>query len=454
MTAIKRLLPHAALVLALAGGTACSWLFGGSWQPPQVVRIESEKELTALMPTWAIWNNVAEKGEPQGLLLRDGDYFAADDLFIRYLAADGLNLKVTFTDGAVRIGDQTVALFIGTDKKPDGSAWLAAATDRQLAGVRTLAIGHEIDEGAIAALKRLAAVNPRVDLSADSGPGFLQVLPLFRPRAVFAPDDLDAAGFKALAGQPQIETLSMAADEPGRLDVLSALPALRRLILDKWDVEKTGPLPPSLRSLKSLLVVNSAMADLKPIGTAAAGLEELSLINMNDQSRPTDLSGIDAMTRLRTLVLWINAPDLSKLAGLTDLRWVGLPPITTQEQFAAFVNAHPQLAILEITGNESLKDLSPLTSLKGLTGLVLDGKHDDVRVVEKLTTLRFVGLSKDIWSDSPEKVAAVRKALPDALVVRTKPVCLGSGWILLIVPVPFVAWWIRQRRSARASQAA
>jgi hypothetical protein len=54
----------------------------------------------------------------------------------------------------------------------------------------------------------------------------------------------------------------------------------------------------------------------------------------------------------------------------------------------------------------------------------------------------------------PDQVAAVQKALPDALVVQVEPFCLGSGWILLLVPVPFVARWIRRRRSAHVGQAA
>jgi hypothetical protein len=189
--------------------------------------------------------------------------------------------------------------------------------------------------------------------------------------------------------------------------------------------------------------------DLSPLSAAAARLEELAVLGSNNSV--TGLTGIQNMTHLRTLVLWGGEPeDLSKLAELKNLRWVGLPPKTKQDQFAAFVNAHPELAILHITmGNDAVKDLSPLTSLKGLNGLFLflEAPYEGLSVVQKLTSLRFVGISKDVWEKSPDQVAAIRKALPDALVVPVSLMCLGSGWILLLVPVACVVWWIRRRRS-------
>jgi hypothetical protein len=457
MDTVKRLL-LLMLVLAVAAGAyvwvGMSW---NAWKPPQVVKIQAGTEVTALMPTWTVWYTAGGDKETKALLLRDGDYliFVADNAFpVRYSASDGQALTLTVTDWSAKIGNTTVSLLLDKDKKEDGGAWLTAASDQQLADLRTLSIASEIDDGTVVALKRLAAANPNVDLSVEHGDVLARVLPLFHPRVVFGfGGEPDAGVLKALANQPQIEMLLIAAAEAGSFDLLPKLPKLHTLLIGGWDVKKAGPLPDGLSALKSLLIMDAdGLTDLKPLGGAAAGLEELSLINLNNF---TDLSGIEKMTGLRTLVLGSDKlGDLSSLASLKSLRWVGLPPKTSQEQFAAFVSAHPNLAILDMTGNHAVKDLKPLETLKGMYGLILDGPYDSLNTVEKLASLRFVGISKKTWEAMPEQVAAVRKALPDALVVPVGGLCLGSGWILLLVPVPFVAWWMRLRSSSRKERAA
>ncbi len=440
-------------VLGLAAGAAY-YLFhaaGDAWQPPTVVKIQSEKELAALTPTWGVWRTIGQKDEAQGLLLRDGDYFFADNFPIRYLASDGPSLTVTFTDHSASIGDKVVVVLL---EKEEGKAWLRNATDKELANIRHVTLPDEVDDATMSDLKRLAAANPNVDLLVKTEATLLKMLPLFKPHAIFRTESSGYASadvVKALANQPQVELLFLNASAPGSLSVITSLPNLRHLLLSQWNLANAGPLPAGLTNLKSLAVMDAGgMKDLRALDGAPAGLEELSLIGANDL---TDLSGLDGMKNLRTLFVWGDKiTDLSGLAGLKQLRWVGLPPNTSPEQFGAFVGAHPNLAILDMMGNKTVKDLAPLGGLKGLQGLILDGPYDNLNAVEKLTSLRFVAVSTRTSEAFPDKVAAIRKALPDALVVTVKPLCLGSGWILLLVPVLMVMWILRRqvRNASRA----
>jgi hypothetical protein len=43
--------------------------------------------------------------------------------------------------------------------------------------------------------------------------------------------------------------------------------------------------------------------------------------------------------------------------------------------------------------------------------------------------------------------AKLQRALPGTAVVRMKPICLGSGWILLLAPAIGAAWLIERWRS-------
>lgn len=443
MDPMKRLL-LLTIAVALAGGAySCVGTSGDDWKPPQVVKIQSGEKVSSFFPSWGSWLSDAEEGAPQGLLLRDRDYVVPEhgDVPAPYRARDGQALKMTFNDWSARIGETTVSIQLNKE----GLAWVGQASERQLADVRQLSVPNEIDAAALSALKRIAAANRNVDLSCDSEASLLQALPLFRPRAIFLDEHAGAAAWSALANQPQVETLTMAATEPGSLDVLPKLPNLRRLFLIGWDVEKAGPLPAGLSSLEALTIMaDDGIRDLAALRAAPTGLEELSLLGLKGVP---NLAVLDRLTNLQTLIIRADESltDLSSLASLQQLRWVGLPSTMTQEQFAAFVSAHPELSILDMMGNESVKDLSPLSSLKNLNGLILGGPYENLKVVQGLTSLRFVGISKEIWGESPEQVEAIRKALPDALVVRVSPFCLGSGWILLLIPAMFAASGIPRR---------
>lgn len=415
---------------------------GGAWQAPRVVTIESEEKMASLTPSWVSWLSDAVEGQPQALLLRDADYVFGSDLGFRYATSDGLALKLASTEWSTRIGDTMVSVDLG---EKEGRDWLGAASGQQLATLRMVDIPEDLDAEALSSLKRLADANPGVDLALQSATGLPQVLSLFRPRAVFLGEDASGASLGALANQPSIDTLLINATEPGSLAVLSTMPRLSHLILSKWETGKTGPLPPGLAALRTLVVTNSDdIKDLSSLANVPAGLEELSLIALENL---TNIAGLERFTALRTLILGGDEglADLSSLVSHQQLRWVALPPGVTQAQFEAFTSAHPNLEILDLMGAEHVSSLASLSTLKHLQGLILDGPYVNVDAVRGLTSLRFVGISKKTLEASPDQVAAIRKALPDAIVVRVSPFCLGSGWILLLVPVLALLSWLRRQ---------
>jgi hypothetical protein len=354
-------------------------------------------------------------------------------------------------DGRLILSGKTIS--IAPADIEDCWEWLDQASANDLRSLRFLMLPKNLDESRLPTLRKLAAVNPDLGLGisgAWSISNLMSAAALFKPRVLFLESSVSAAELSGfLADQNQIETLFITVTDAENLDFLATLPNLRRLAINGWDPAETGPLPKGMRALKSLILFDSEILDASALAAVPEGIEELSLVMCG---KITSLGGLERFSNLRTLILNMSPgiEDLSVLRGIKKLAWVGLPPGITQEQFSAFIGEHPAMKIVELIGCGEITDLSPLQRLTGLTGLVvgqIGGKFAAVDQVDQLKSLEFLGLTGEVFDKHPESLARIREALPRALVI---PVCLGSGWILLVIPLAALMWiagsWARSRR--------
>lgn len=432
-----------AILLAVAGVMLYGHCTRDAWREPRVVTFVSEEEAFSMFPTFWTWGSAAEPGALQALLLREGDLIVSDDLYIRYRIADGQQLDTEMNDWNLRLAGKVVALSLDDE---DGVKWLEQATDEDLAHLRTIELSDDEEADATDALRRIAALHPNIDLLSESVSTLRTALEHFKPRTVIlsAEGEEDDVSLDFLANQPELDTLYLATDDETDLAFLVKVPKLNRLALFMEDTSTFGTLPEGIVQLASLIVFQARFDDLARLKPVADGLEELTLIAANEQF---SLKGIERFANLRALTLVMDDDDkpldLSPFKNLTKLRWVGLPGLISQQQFADFVDAHPRIEVLELMEREEPLDLEPLRGLRNLQGLVLHDGYENLEVLKELRTLRYLGISTDLIEDSPAQVAAIRQALPDAVVVRIAPYCLGSGWILLLIPVLAFAWSLR-----------
>jgi len=93
--------------------------------------------------------------------------------------------------------------------------------------------------------------------------------------------------------------------------------------------------------------------------------------------------------------------------------------------------------------------------MKSLQSLVLIGPYKNMDALREVKSLRFVAYVDPAAKVSLAGVEALQKALPDAMVVPASPMCLGSGWILAILPAAALVWlltarpWRRMRAGLR-----
>jgi hypothetical protein len=409
---------------------------------------EGEASWVTLHLGWLEFSS-GEEGEPAQLPLRGGD-----DLFLAWgwlpiLRSDGELLEFGAEGNTVTLGGAPVALGLEAGGR---WPWLEQATPEEKASLRVMYIDDEngIPPNGFSLLEDLAAQNPTLGLTLESTELLPRLLGLFDPGGLSIYETISEEHAALLTREPGLTRLQMEIGDLSDLSFLARIPNLERLFLGEWDPVDTGAFPDSLPSLRSLILSDAEIEDLEDLGHQPY-LEELILWDCSGEEASGQLN-IQALARHSELemVSFRNCEvgDLSPLDGLDELRWLALSSGTTQEQLEQVVRSHPKLSFLEFTEAEAITDLNPLVELRKLRGLVVGSAAppDPLFTLDRLEYLAVMVDDNDSEAYTPEVFARLRAELPETAVMQVEPFCLGSGFILLLVPLVGAAWCAVRRR--------
>jgi hypothetical protein len=176
------------------------------------------------------------------------------------------------------------------------------------------------------------------------------------------------------------------------------------------------------------------------------GSVDLAIIQPLQNLKELVIRGADTIVNLEKInehpgleVLSLAGDKLSfdlSLIRLPRLRWITIPSRISQEAFNKLVDTHPDLEVVEIFRNDTIRDLRPLGKLTKLCGLAVMDTITDIPSVKMLKNLKYLSLPKNQVDDST-KTAEWKHALPGTVIVANEGFCLGSGWLLLLIPLVF-----------------
>jgi len=432
---------------------SCSlkWLAKPSWEPPNVVAVEGADAWWNFFRSDGVFYRPVKKWQPAQLLLRDGDIlFPSKSAPFLYRDSDGRSLSITGNEYRTEINGKTVSLMLEKDAAWD---WLEKALPEDLSRLRLITIGGEIVGSRLESLKKLSRVNPNVGLVTGQKGSLQQVLSMFDIAffLIFPSEDrMDAQEVRAvLSGKKSVRTLCI----DGRIlepdtGFLSRMTNLDTLRIEKWAPSISGPLPSNLNNLRRLIVAESEVRNLALLGNQPY-LDEL---RFEEKCALDSLDGISIFTELKELALrpCEKIRDLSLLKQLKQLKWLVLPSSTTQEQLESIVRDHPNLVGLELFRTAQVTDLSVLKELPNLKFLFVWTPDANLDPLFTMRGLRWLAVgTKD---QDEEILVRLQQALPETSVVRANPVCLGSGWILLLAPGVLLACWVKKLRRKAAER--
>jgi hypothetical protein len=156
------------------------------------------------------------------------------------------------------------------------------------------------------------------------------------------------------------------------------------------------------------------------------------------------------MPRLRSLLLVgdhprFDARDLGRLEGLWSLA-LGCPETMTDLSPLADCR---ELRFLHLFNSSGLEDISHAENLQRLieiTFIEVPDELEDLSPLARLPNLRTLGVGKGILEQRKGELDALREANPELEIVG---ICMGSAWILAVVPLAALGAAVLRRRRRR-----
>ncbi|MCK5644520.1 MAG: hypothetical protein KAJ19_27225, partial [Gammaproteobacteria bacterium] len=281
-------------------------------------------------------------------------------------------------------------------------------------------------------LKKISGINPNLGLSIiDSAAQ--DVLSLFTPEWLVESNlDNNYLSEKIKSNLSDLELVWVIGHDSSNLEFLYDLPSLNTLIIQELDSSRFSEFQfDELKGLRSLSIISSEIYDLSSLGTMPK-LKDLNLIGCWDLEEIGTL--VDFM-ELKSVGFpgCEDIMDVSVIEELPALNRLSLPPNTSQEEFSNIIDTLRSLQVLELLEMDSIVDLSPLSGYVGLRALILGTGFTDLTPLYQLKDLELLILEENYFDDSLN-VAEIQNALPETKIVQGGGFCLGSGWILLLIP--------------------
>jgi len=411
-------------------------------QEVEMVQIEGVSWACNVNTSYAIFGSSSETEDLLEVTLpvTSGDllYMIKDDLqfYYRYNHESGNVLSVRFdTLDAISVylnGNLEYMELSG----PSSLEVFRQLSDPEVKQLSTIFMQGPVSEDHLVALKKHELALSGIGLVVEGGArsdSFYEILSICRPRFLviddlgILPDPEDGSCVSNL------ELLWVDGNISALTKLASCCTNLESLIVASWKPEPGELLRLSgLNKMHSLTIAESELTTLGSIEFPES-LRKLHLIScdtLSDISRLYDLQNLKHLS----LTQCSRVKDAEVLLEMESLQWLSFPSNIRQDELEELTERLAQLEVVELNDCSEITDLSPLQALSKLNILVLQLEKEQLGMLDSLEQLKLLILTSEVFDDNPEWVNELRASLPNTKIVPGSGLCLGSGWLLLLLP--------------------
>jgi hypothetical protein len=417
-------------------------------EPYSILEFSGVEGINNFSKSYFLMLNESDSINPNVIMGSRGDLFWCDEYLFQYNGISPQNkFKFKSTDSALYVNDKIISIDIPV--KGDTVPWLKNLQKYDFSALQFINVNSKIPDSYLPCLTDLAKIksDAGIFLQGDLG-DMAGLLKIFNPRTIIG-SFITRSDYDQLSKLTNLEMLMISLTDSVITDPLPFMPALKQLLLTELNdnIELTNDFLVNNKQIEKLVIQKSGELDLS-ILQPLDNLKEL-VINVSDNILNFNL--INDNTRLEVLSVTGNNlaynPDLIKLPLL---RWMAFSSNVSQEEFNSFIDTHPDLEVIELIENDTITSLKALSKLSKLYGLTVNDTVTDIEAVKTLSKLRYLSLPKD-FLDDPVKKAEIQKSLPGAQIAANEGFCLGSGWLLLIIPLVLITRFFRNKERQKIS---
>lgn len=405
--------------------------------------------------SYAIFGSSAEREEEAEVFLhaRNGDllYMLYDDeqLYHRYDPADGNSFTVTFDTLEVFkafVNGRLTYMELINPSCVDAFEKLSEVEMEQLS---FLYLEDDILEDLKPVLQMHESSLQGIGLVLESNEGsarLMDLISMVRPRALVIDDSWKLPEPEEHVSLAGLELLWIEGNLTALEKIAGCCSKLESLIIANWEPEAGELLPLSgLKNLQSLTIAESSLSSLSSIEMPRS-LQHLYLPGCDTLSDIQDLLQLTALKSL-SLSQCNHITDFEIIKEIDGLIHLALPPGISQEKFLELMDRQPELEVLELIGCEGIQDISPLQKAQYLRILLLQLAYEQLAGLDMLDQLELIVLESELFEDNPQWIKELKSNLPNSKIVPGSGICLGSGWLLLLLPCIFIFRHLFRRKA-------
>jgi hypothetical protein len=372
---------------------------------------------------------------------QNGDILVCKNFMIRVGEdlADTLVLKDN--DSLFYINKQLSGIAI--NHKQPSSGFFEQLSDEDIRQLRTIQLDTLLTAPRKSYLKRIAQVNPNIDLVVGYDSVIYEDLfwlsQHFNPRVLSIVTYGDSLTSSCLVKMPHLETLILGTPSSVEIPKLPKLKSLRNLFIFCDSI----PLPSTFFSenlqLERLTVFDNS--DKVPINATWHELKNLRELNIIADSL-VPYSVAQHHPKLQTLTLAIDG-NLSAITDLKNLKWLTIVKDLSKHDLDFLTVEVPNLELLCIINTDTLGNYSALSKLSKLKYLIIANDPGLDTTLYQLKGLTYLSMAEDFMDDSL-RFNALQRALPNTIISPNSGMCMGSGWLLLLIPLTGLWFFLYQ----------
>ena len=407
--------------------TSCT----GKPQNYSILEFKGEGGVANYSKSLLLISHESDSVNPTALLAGTGDLLMFGDNEFLYFKESSQN-KFSFKtiDKVDYINDKINSINIPGNE--DMIPWFKQMKNTDISTLEFLNFKSKIQEGYFPYLTDLAKTKPGIGIGYAGKLGDMAGLfKIFNPGFVIGAN-LSQEDFNQLSGLTNLELLLINLEDSIYRDPLPAMPRLKQLIIGENKNEAI---------IKDNFLINNRQIEKLIIMTS--GKFDFSIIKPLKNLKELVVSGFDSVENFDLIkshknleVLSITSEKFrydSNLNELSKIHWITFSSNTSQEDFNQFIKFHSDIEVVEIIKNKEINSLLPLLQLRKFYGLTITDTLTDIGTIKSLRNLKYLSLPKAVLKDSLRK-AEIQKSLPDTRIVANQGFCLGSGWLILIIP--------------------